>query len=347
LGAARGQTSTELYSAWVALGLAASGHAPTSVRRDGRSVLNALRAEASTLQGPGDLERTILALRACGVSTRSLDGHDPVAELLRSRAADGSFGQLVNITSFAVFALRASGRDVADPVVRAAGRWLARQQNPDGGFGFAGGASTGRAGPSDVDDTAAALQALADAGVRGAAVARAASFLVHAQNPDGGYPQEKGGQSNAQSTSWAIQGLVAAGGNVSAVRREGSPSPLGYLESLIAPDGSVRYSRTGAQTPVWVTAQALTALSEAPFPIAPVRVGGLAAVARRTPSRSRASSSKGRAGHEQNTPMHRFALPGGGVGSSGRLSPAAQARLDVVARDVGVLAGLALGPMQR
>jgi hypothetical protein len=54
---------------------------------------------------------------------------------------------------------------------------------------------------------------------------------------------------------------------VSAVRREGSRSPLGYLESLIAADGSVRYSRIGTQTPVWVTAQALIALSGKTFPV--------------------------------------------------------------------------------
>jgi len=34
-------------------------------------------------------------------------------------------------------------------------------------------------------------------------------------------------------------------------------------------DGSVRYSRTGAQTPVWVTAQALTGLARRPLPVAP------------------------------------------------------------------------------
>ena len=141
--------------------------------------------------------------------------------------------------------------------------WSA-QAKADGGFGFGT-----RGGGSDVDDTAAALQAVVDADVRtGSVVTRAAAFLLHAQNLDGGYPQEQGGESNAQSTAWAIQGLLAAGRNVNAVRREGSRSPLGYLESLIAPDGSVRYSRTGAQTPVWVTAQALTALAGKPFPIA-------------------------------------------------------------------------------
>ena len=61
-----------------------------------------------------------------------------------------------------------------------------------------------------------------------------------------------------------------------------SRSPLGYLQSLVAPDGSVRYSRTSAQTPVWVTAQALTALARKPFPIAPVRA----------PARTRAAAPK-------------------------------------------------------
>jgi energy-coupling factor transport system substrate-specific component len=301
-GGARGGASTELYSAWVAMGLAASGVDPASTRRDGHSVLSSLRGEASTLQGPGDLERTILALHACGASTFSLDGHNLVTQLLRSRTSDGSFGGLVNITSFAVFALRAAGRGAGDPVVRAAGRWLADEQNSDGGFGFAI-----RGGPSDIDDTAAALQGLVDAGVRGVSVGRAVRFLLRSQNPDGGYPQEQGGQSNAQSTSWAIQGLVAAGRKVSSVHREGSLSPLGYLESLIAPDGSVRYSRTGAQTPVWVTAQVLTALAEAPFPIAPVRA----------------------------------------VGRRARSSRATQIRFDAIARAVGTLADAALGPAAR
>jgi energy-coupling factor transport system substrate-specific component len=266
-GAARGQRSSEMYSAWVAMGLAAAGRDPLSVRRAGRSVLDSIRAEASTLEGAGDEERTILALRACGVSVHALPGGDPVAKLMRARTSDGSFGRLVNITTFAIFSLRAAGRLASDPIVRAAGRWLERQQNPDGGFSFAR-----RGAGEDVDDTAAALQGVVDAGGRGGSVvARAVAFLRRAQNSDGGYGQILGGASNAQSTAWAVQGLVAAGQDASAVKRRGSRSPLAYLESLIAPDGSVRYSRTSAQTPVWVTAEALTALAGRPFPIAPAR----------------------------------------------------------------------------
>jgi energy-coupling factor transport system substrate-specific component len=247
------------------MGLAAAGRDPLSLRRDRHTVLDALRAEAQSLQGAGDLERTILALYACGVSTRVLPGGDPVAKLLRFRDADGSFGGLSNLTAFAIFALRAAGYPPNSSVVRGAARWLAKQQDADGGFGFAT-----RGGASDVDDSAAVVQALADAG-GGGALARAGAFLVRAQNRDGGYPQQPGGASNAQSTAWAVQGLLASGRDPSKTTREGSRSPLGYLQSLLGSDGSVRYSRTGAQTPVWVTAQALTALAQKPFPVGPVR----------------------------------------------------------------------------
>ena len=265
-GAAPGGSSSELYSAWAAMGLAAAGRDPLSIRRGGHSVLDAIRSQASTLQGPGDLERTILALHAIGAPTRSLAGRDPVAALLRLRSKDGSFSELTNLTAFGILALRAAGYPASSHLLSASARWLDAQQEGDGGFGFAA-----RGSGSDIDDTAAVLQALAAAGGRGAAVSgRAVSFLTRAQNLDGGFPQQQGGSSNAQSTAWAIQGLVAAGRNASALTRAGSRTPVGYLRSLIAPDGSVRYSRVGAQTPVWVTAQALTALALRPLPIAPV-----------------------------------------------------------------------------
>jgi squalene-hopene cyclase-like protein/prenyltransferase/squalene oxidase-like repeat protein len=265
-GADPGQRSSELYSAWVAMGLAAAGRDPLSVRRAGHSLFDALRGEASTLEGAGDVERTILALHACGLPASAIPGANLVGRLRRERSSDGSFAHLVNITSFAIFALRVAGSTADNRLVNSAGRWLAAQQGRDGGFGFAG-----RGAGEDVDDTAAALQGVIDAtGQRASAsVGRAVAYLRRAQNPDGGFPQQPRGPSNAQSTAWAVQGLSAAGTSPNAVKRAGSRSPIGYLESLAAPDGSVRYSRTSAQTPVWVTAEALTALAGKPFPVAP------------------------------------------------------------------------------
>jgi prenyltransferase beta subunit len=264
-GAARGESSSELYTAWAAIGLAAAGRDPAGVSRGGHSVLDSLRGESSTLQGLGDEERTILAARACGASAYSFAGRDLIAEVLRARTRDDSFGDQVNLTAFAIFALRAAGHSAGFASIREAAGWIERQQNSDGGFSFGVHGS-----PSDVDDTGAALQALADAGARNRRVlGAAADYLIRSQNPDGGLPQQYGGESNAQSTAWAIQGLIAAGYTPANVRRHGSRSPVGYLESLLAPGGSIRYSRTGAQTPVWVTAQALAALAGKTFPVGP------------------------------------------------------------------------------
>jgi hypothetical protein len=95
-------------------------------------------------------------------------------------------------------------------------------------------------------------------------------FIVRNQASDGGYALVPGGPSNAQSTAWAVQGLVAAGRNPAKVKRNSSRDPMTYLRTLTAEDGSVRYSRSSHQTPVWVTGQAVAALSRKALPLKPV-----------------------------------------------------------------------------
>jgi energy-coupling factor transport system substrate-specific component len=266
VGPAPGSSSTQMHTGWAALGLAAAGVNPRDVERGGHDMVGYIRAHAGALRGDlGERSRTILALRAAGVPARHVGGRDLVAELLRAQEDDGSFAGRVNTTAFALLALRAAGRSAGNRRVRAAAAFIAGQANDDGGFNFAG-----RGGPSGADDTGAAMQALAAGGRRRSHVLRrAASWLVARQNPDGGFSLQ-GGASNAQSTAWAIQGLIAAGRDPAKVRRAGSRSPLGYLRSLVTRSGAIRYSRTSAQTPVWVTAQALTALAGKALPIAPV-----------------------------------------------------------------------------
>jgi prenyltransferase beta subunit len=333
-GGAPGERSSELFSAWAAIGLAAAGRDPLALSRGGRTVLESIEGEASTLRGAGDLERTILALRACGVSTRRLPGGDPVTRLLAYRSSDGSFGHLVNLTAFAILALRAAGEPAGSTVVKDAARWLAHQQNRDGGFGYAA-----RGAASDIDDTGAALQGVVAASVPdGPVVSQAVAFLARAQSADGGYPQERGGESNAQSTAWAVQGLLAAGSDPGGLTRHGR-SPLDYLAGLVASDGSVRYSSTSEQTPVWVTGEALAALAGKPLPIAPV--GGssqspTAPVANGSPA-SKSTPSVRRV-HAQ-----RAARPDGAAVRF----PAAQARLNALARGAGLLLAMVLAPVVR
>jgi energy-coupling factor transport system substrate-specific component len=259
-GGARGQSSTQLHTGWAALGLAAADVNPADVATgSGSSVVDFLRAHASSISQIGDVERTVLALHASGESSRSFAGRDLVAEIQRRRSRNGSWSGNNTWTAFAVLALKAEGA----PGTATPARWLVRQQNRDGGFGFRPGAV------SDVDDTGAVLQGLAAGGLRGSrAVRRAVAFLARVENADGGFGQMRGEASNAQSTAWAVQGLVAAGRGPGSVSRHGR-TPLSYLRSLQAGDGSIRYSRTSAQTPVWVTAQALDALEGKAFPLAP------------------------------------------------------------------------------
>jgi energy-coupling factor transport system substrate-specific component len=281
-GGAPGQSSVDLYSGWAGLGLAAQGINPRDARRSGggRSLLDYTRAQAAGLargegtDSVGDLERTIMLVAAAGEDPRDFAGQDLVRGLIRQQRADGSVLGQANLTSFALLALRAAGEPRSAPATRRAAAWLARQQNRDGGFSFAT-----RGAGSDVDDTAAAVQALVAAGGRERAVARGLAFLRRHQNGDGGFPLLPGSSSNAQSTGWALQAFAAAGITGERVRRKGSRSAIAYLRSLVAPGGVVQFSRTSRQTPVWVTGSAAVALAGKSFPLRPVAAGGAAAAA--------------------------------------------------------------------
>jgi energy-coupling factor transport system substrate-specific component len=258
-GGAAGQPSNQLYTSWTVIGLAAAGRDPRKVVRSGKSPITYMLANLRTLSGTGDVERTVLALGAAGVAPpRAL-----ATRLVAAQSADGAFGHLVNLTAFGILALRAAGHPATDRGIRHALGWLARQQNADGGFNFAG-----RGSQSGIDDTADALEGLVAAGARpgGRAAQRAASFLSGQQNLDGGFPLSPGGASNAQSTAFAIQGLLAAHRDPARLRHG---SAYGYLRSLVVAGGSVRYSPSAAQTPVWVTAQALAALAGRALPVRP------------------------------------------------------------------------------
>jgi len=273
-GAGPGLPSTQLFSGWAALGLAAQGVNPGDVRRGGTSLLAYVESGAGSVADVGSLERTILVARAAGLNPGSFGGRDLIARLRADIRADGSVSDQVNLTAFAVLALRAGS---VPPGARTVG-WLRRQQNTDGGFAF------GVAGAaSDVDDTGAALEALAGTGAAShRVIARAVRFIRAAQNGDGGLPEQPGGLSDAQSTAWAVQGLLAVGVDASGLRRRGR-SPLDYLRGMQAPDGHIRYSAATDQTPVWVTAQALMALAGRPLPLAPVPAARLPAPRRPAP----------------------------------------------------------------
>jgi prenyltransferase beta subunit len=287
-GAAPGQASSQLYSGWSGLGLAAAGNNPRDLRRrGGRTLASYLERNAGSIGDIGEVERTVLLLEAAGLSPRRFGGRDLIAAIRSRRRADGSIAGFVSYTAFGVLALRAAGVPAGDSTVA----WLVSAQNEDGGFGLTPSAA------SDSDMTGAALQALAAVGrQRGRTARRAIDWLRANQNDDGGFGQFRGRSSNAQSTSYAIQGLVAVGAGRATLSRA-----LGYLRRLQREDGSVAYSSSSSQTPVWVTAQALMALERAPLPLAtvpreqrkPASSGSESTTAAPAPTTSRGDSSDG------------------------------------------------------
>jgi hypothetical protein len=228
-------------TAWAVLGLRASGADP------GARTRVYLQAREPDLRDPTDLELVLAAEAALQLDTSAL-----VQRVRALRRLNGAIGPTLNSTIWGVLALRAAGRGIPP----GATRYMLAHQSRGGGWSWAIGVAP------DSNDTAAAVEALRAAGVRGRPIHRALAFLRRLQNRDGGFELTPGRGSDAQSTAWAIQAFLAAGSKPGA-------AAFRYLRGLRRRDGSYRYSRRYVTTPVWVTAQVLPALARRPFPLAP------------------------------------------------------------------------------
>jgi prenyltransferase/squalene oxidase-like repeat protein len=236
--AERGQSSYPQLTAWAVLGLRAAGTRP------GPKTARYLSEHEAELKGATDLALVALAETALGARADRL-----LARLRALERPNGAIGRLVNETAWGVLAFRAAGATVRVQTIR----WLLARQTASGGWGW-------RSGAADSNDTAAVVQALSAARVRGRPIRRALRFLLGHRNRDAGFELTRGRGSDAQSTAWAIQAFVAAG-------KAPPRGSLAYLRRLRRRDGSFRYSARYVTTPVWVTAQVLPALARRPFPL--------------------------------------------------------------------------------
>jgi len=269
---------------WAALAVAAASEDPEGAawRRGGsgpvgwlqRQDLDALASAGAVSNPPNFWAKVILAYVAAGrkdwLAAAGSRRVDLVERLLAYRREDGRFCPTanrdiaaVNTTSWALLALAAAGAraDVRD----AAADWLRAQQLADGGFGMN---ARGAGAVSDVDDTAAAVQALVAAGVdpEAAVLREARAYLQRAQQGDGGFSSGPSGPTYAESTAWALQAIRALGEDpgASAWRRNGR-SPLDALRGLQAPSGAFYHRRGVLSQPLLTTTEAVVALSGATF----------------------------------------------------------------------------------
>jgi energy-coupling factor transport system substrate-specific component len=255
-GSSPSSDSSAALTSWAMLGLEAARRNPFDVTgAGGKSPIDFLRGHLDEVSSPGDLARTIIAIEGAGADPRSFGGKDLISALLKRRAANGSYVGWPGTTSFSVIALRTAS---ADEGLDSTVSWLTKVQNDDGGWGDVPGQ------PSNADVTGSVMQALpatksAQAGL---------SYLRKHQRPNGGFALGAGGGVNAQSTAWAVQGMIAVGADPAKVS-DGGSSALDYLAARQAADGHYRYSESSDQTPVWVTGQALVAVSGDSLPIEP------------------------------------------------------------------------------
>ncbi|TDA69946.1 MAG: hypothetical protein D9V47_03965 [Clostridia bacterium] len=250
------------FTAWAVMGLALAGEDVGGPKwtRGGETPVSYLEKNPGTLAATTDYARLLLAVSLAGANGRDFAGRDLAGYLLAGQDAGGHFGrqgeeELVNSHVWSIIALGLAG--VKIPNTGLARKWLEEAQNEDGGWGYARGL------PSDPDDTATAILALRLLGVSEGdpAIGRALAFLRQQQLPDGGfaYGDNRG---NAGSDAMVILALLAAGRDPLAVPWTArSGGPVAHLLGLQAADGSFMYRQAETSYPVWMTSQALIALS--------------------------------------------------------------------------------------
>lgn len=239
------QTHVSDSPEWAAMALAAAGQSaadiPISDSTDGVAT---------------DLARRILAGAAAGRHV------DFLADQLAALIVNGRVGTdtYMNDDIFTILALRAAGRDPQTGPLHDLIQSITTVQRSDGGWGVT------TLSRSDVDDTAAAVEAMVSAGAP-TSIPTAIQFLHTQQNPDGGFPFRQGSTSNSASTAWAISAILADGGSMGEWRVGGS-SPMDMLWTLQQPDGGFTWQPGGSTGMELLTSYAVIALSGKSLPLA-------------------------------------------------------------------------------
>lgn len=290
-----GSISNPSVSGWSAMAFAAAGLNPQTIKKtkgipagQQRSLMDYLKNYSqTTLKNPGsnvlatDYARQILAAYTIEPYPHGFGGVNLLKQL--GSYYDGNAkqfvhpqdgGAYVNDDIFAIIAYSAATPIAAESYkyIDSVNFLLGKQNNNDGGFSWSANSSA-----SDVDDTAAALQALVlakRAGIAGldAAIQKAYDYLKTSQNSDGGFPYDPsdaqwgGNLSNASSTAWAVQAIVAYKDKTDLANfiKNGN-DPISYLLSLQKNDGS--YGGWDGSSDPYTTSLVIPALAKTPWPI--------------------------------------------------------------------------------
>ncbi|HEX8965233.1 MAG TPA: prenyltransferase/squalene oxidase repeat-containing protein [Patescibacteria group bacterium] len=211
--------STGDASAWAAIAFAANGIDPTTVKNPTISLIDYLSSNIPTTSSSAtEWEKWILAIVASNQNPYGFGGTNLVSTL--ESATYYTKNQLGDVTTatddwFGVLSLISAGVDKNDAVLTNSLSFILSHQNTDGGFGY------NITAGSDGNDTAAAIQALAEAQNYGvtnaslsAAITSAKTYLLTTQDKSGGFLYDTNPWTTApdsDSTTWALMALNVLG----------------------------------------------------------------------------------------------------------------------------------------
>ena len=235
-----GQSSDANLTAWAVLGLTRGGE-------DTRSLAGRLPRQR--------LPRRARTTSRCASSRSGLSAATPAPWSPGSRAC------AARTDASARSSTRRSGAcsRSAPPAARRerASATCKRAQRPSGGWSWY------PRGAPDSNDTAAAIQALRAAGVGPRAHARSGAGSRTSAGSSGPMEASRSSQA-ARRTRSPPRGRSRLSSPQTGSR---AAEPSATSRACAAPDGSYRYSKRYAVTPVWVTSQVLPALARKPFPL--------------------------------------------------------------------------------
>lgn len=254
-------------SEFYAIGAAAAGYDPATLKNCGPSIVDYLAANAAAASADGgNTGRLILSVVGAHRDPTSFGGVDLVAKLNGFNNGSGVYqAGSTQGQALAILGLVAAHQPVPANAVAA----LKNAQDSDGGWDYAMVKDDPNAATnydtSDTNSTGFALMALAAAGDH-AADAAALAWLRTQQQSDGGFPYQ-GSPTDTVSTALVIQALLAGFQDPASTRPDNGWSASGGTPYAALAGQQQTDGRFTGYSDLGTTVQVLAALERLPFPV--------------------------------------------------------------------------------
>lgn len=201
--------------------------------------------------------RLIMGIVSAGGNPRTFGGFDYVARLKSFYQPSGTYdGGNLYSTALAALGILAAGEKLPEQAIT----YFRLNECPGGGFSW----QNGCLASPNVDTTALVVSVFVGQGIPAgdASRSRARSFLLGAQNADGGFAEGAGQPTNSNSTGLALKALADTGESAASApwRKPDGANPVDALVSLQDPSGGFKHKSTSKGANNYATVQAVWGL---------------------------------------------------------------------------------------